>query len=393
MRVPDLRFVALLLGVICGGASAGAGEFKLPPITGELRGDFLPFKIAGAPKAQWTIKVQEGQKGRRVASFVVESVGAELRGEAQLDASGEVETWRLTEGKIDVAQWMGVLLPNLGPDFAGMSVGGALEITGEGTRLSSKLKGRATVDLKGGRLDHPTHKLLLEGIALEVAFDDIAARRTAPVRLTWTGGRYDVVTLGAGRVVFEVDGDDVKVEEASLFVFGGELGLGAFTFSFSRPEVAVVARLVGADIALIYPLLPPVVTEAKGRVDGSIALRRDATGIQVGDGRLALRGGETAELRLAPTPGLLSASLPPAALKYYPGLGGIEMGTVPLKATLLEVTFTPQGDAEGRTAMVHLIGGPVDPSLTAPIDLNINVRGPLEMLIKFGSRLRFGTKP
>ena len=106
--------------------------------------------------------------------------------------------------------------------------------------------------------------------------------------------------------------------------------------------------------------------------------------------RLSLRAGETAELRLAPTPGLLSASLPAAALKYYPGLGGIEMGTVPLKATLLEVAFTPQGDAEGRTAMVHLIGGPVDPTLTAPIDLNVNVRGPLETLIKFGSRLRFG---
>jgi hypothetical protein len=68
------------------------------------------------------------------------------------------------------------------------------------------------------------------------------------------------------------------------------------------------------------------------------------------------------------------------------------MGQMPLRAEVLEVTFTPLGDAAGRTAWVHLAGGPVDPNLKAPIDLTVNVQGPLQSLIRFGtnSRLRFG---
>ena len=79
-------------------------------------------------------------------------------------------------------------------------------------------------------------------------------------------------------------------------------------------------------------------------------------------------------------------------LQHYPGLKKIEMGEAPLRAEELEVTFTPGGDSEGRTARVHIAGGPVDPNLKAPIDLNVNVRGPLQSLIQFGtnSRLRFG---
>jgi hypothetical protein len=65
---------------------------------------------------------------------------------------------------------------------------------------------------------------------------------------------------------------------------------------------------------------------------------------------------------------------------------------MPLRAESLEVTFTPTGDDAGRTAWVHVTGGPADPALRAPIDLTMNVRGPLQQLIQFGtnSRLRFG---
>ena len=187
-----------------------------------------------------------------------------------------------------------------------------------------------------------------------------------------------MVALGAGHVTFKIDGDEIRVEDASIQVLGGEFKLGDFTFSVSHPEFEVTARVVGADIALLLPLLPPVVTEAKGRVDGRVKLKRTASGIQIGSGRLGLRKGESAILRLAPTPGLLSASLPAAALKYYPAIGGIEKGEVPLKADVLEITFTPAGDREGRTAFVHLAGGPVDPRLQTPLDLSVNVSARLK---------------
>jgi hypothetical protein len=184
------------------------------------------------------------------------------------------------------------------------------------------------------------------------------------------------------------------VNEAVIGLFGGELHLQAFTFSLTKGELAVDARVVGIDVGRLLPLLPPVLAEARGRLNGSLVIRRDATGVQLGEGRLALQPGQPAELRLEPTPGLLSQSLPATVLKYYPGLGQIETGEIPISANLLEVAFSPNGDAAGRTAYVHLAGGPVDPRLRAPIDLEVNVRGPLESLIKLGTsgRLRFGGK-
>ena len=68
---------------------------------------------------------------------------------------------------------------------------------------------------------------------------------------------------------------------------------------------------------------------------------------------------------------------------------------VHLRARDLEITLTPAGDEQGRTGWVHIVGGPTDPELTAPLDLTINIRGSLDALVKLGaelgtdSRLRF----
>ena len=78
--------------------------------------------------------------------------------------------------------------------------------------------------------------------------------------------------------------------------------------------------------------------------------------------------------------------------RHYPGLVQLEAGGVPLRARELEVLLTPAGDPEGRTARVRLKGGPADPALQAPVDLEVNVRGPLDSLVQFGThhRVRFG---
>jgi hypothetical protein len=42
--------------------------------------------------------------------------------------------------------------------------------------------------------------------------------------------------------------------------------------------------------------------------------------------------------------------------------------------------------------LVSITGGPADPALRAPVVLEVNVRGPLDQVVAFGthSRLRFG---
>lgn len=397
MLLPRWMFVALLgVALAWQGAAAepAAKEktWRLPPLDGELEGDFRPLTVAGAPSVHWKVALRPVGAGIRLAEVEIDGPGTRLRAELKLDAAGN-GTWRVFEARIDVAPWSPAVVGFLGEEFASASARGVVTLEGEGTLRDGVPGGRARLSVRGGRVEEPGRKLLLEGIGLDLAIEDIAARRSAAGQsLTWNGGNYETIPIGHGHVEFSVAGEQVQVEEASVEVFGGEIVVASFSFSTVRREASVIARVVGIDVAKILPLLPPVLSSARGRVDGSVALHRTPSGVQIGSGSLALRSGETADLRLAPTPGLLSSSLPEAVLKYYPGLGQIETGEVPLRADQLEVAFTPGGDAQGRTASIHLVGGPVDPNLRAPVDLNINVRGPLESLIKFGtdSRLRFG---
>ncbi|MEO5957480.1 MAG: YdbH domain-containing protein [Opitutaceae bacterium] len=383
--------------VLTTGWQALAAELTLPPITGELEGKFAPLRFPGVPPVGWKLTLRGGTSEMREVDFAIDGPGVSLHGDARLDTTGE-GTWRLREGRVDLANWLGALAPIAGGEFAAVNGSGALTIAGEGTWRGGELGGRARIGVRDGRMDDPTHKLLLEGVAVEIEVVDLAALRTAPLqRLTWTSGRYDVVPLGKGRIEFALEGEKLSVKEAAIEIFGGELSLGALEMSTKSLEFSTMAKMNGVEIGQILFLLPPVLSEARGKLDGQMALSRDATGIQIGKGRLALREGETADLRLAVKPGWLSTSLPPEIVKYFPGFQKIETGEIPIRARVLEMTFTPLGDASGRTAWVHLEGGPSDPDLTAPIDTTVNVRGPLEEVVKIGtdlgtsSRLRFGS--
>lgn len=385
--------VALVWMVAAGRGAAPA--VALPRIEGELSGRLTPLKVSGAPTLDWKLALTAPGAEKRGFEFRASGPEANLRVALEIDAENS-GTWRVLEGSVSLARWYPVLVASAGLDHTDVTVTGHLTVEGEGTLQKGVIGGRMTVGWRDGTIKDPAHKLDLAGVTAELVFTDLAARRTAPAQaLTWRSGSYDTFALGPGRVVFALDGDRVQVDEATLGIWGGEVVLAAFNFVLGKPDLTVLARLIAIDVTHVTPLLPSVLAEARGRVDGSLTLRRDAAGVAISAGRLALRPGETADLRLAPKPGLISGSLPPAILKYYPGLGKIETGEVPLRADSLEIAFTPGGDAQGRSATIHLTGGPVDPKLRAPVDLTINVRGPLESLIKFGtnSRLRFGGTP
>lgn len=367
----------------------------LPPLDGELSGRFSATVLGGAPELEWKLQVRSAQAFERRIDFQVAGPGLQVRGEAVLDPAGE-GTWEISAAQIDLGEWFGWLAPQAGAVLSGVTMAGRLEVTGQGTWRGRRLGGRATLSLRDGRYDDAGRKVLLEGISVDVEVADIAARRTEPEQVfTWRSGRYDVVPLGVGRVEFVLEGERLRVNKAAIDVFGGELTLPTLVMSTARPEFSVVARMEGIAVEQILFLLPSVLSEGFGRLDGEVALERDTHGLRIGDGRLSLRPGETADLRLAVKPGWLSTSLPPEVLKYFPGFRKIETGEIPLRARVLEMTFTPLGDAQGRTAWVHVAGGPSDPELTAPIDTRINVRGPLDQLVKIGadvgtdSRLRF----
>jgi len=325
-------------------------------------------------------------------TFLIEGRGLRVEGGATLDPAGEGE-WRIAAARVDLGEWFGWLAPRWAPDVQTVAVAGDLAATGEGTWRGGRLAGRVKATVRDGSVDDVARKVRLDGVSLELALDELAPRRApAGQVIAWTGGKFDVLRLGAGRVEFAVSGDSVEVTAAELEVLGGRLRVGGLRFDLATPEFAVKASMHRIELAQLLRFLPPVLAEARGKVEGSVTLRRDGRGIAVDEGRFALEPGETAELRLTPGLTQIAAGMPEVVRTHYPGLTQLEAGGVPLRAHELEIRLTPGGDADGRTARVHVAGGPEDPALRAPVVIDVNVRGPLEQLVRMGtdSRLRFG---
>ena len=68
----------------------------------------------------------------------------------------------------------------------------------------------------------------------------------------------------------------------------------------------------------------------------------------------------------------------------YAPLSRVELGQTPLALRLLRLELHPQGDADGRTATLVLNAEPKDSQLIAPLEIKVNVSGPLDQLVKLG---------
>ena len=391
MRPPSFS-LRWLCGLFGAALALGAESPSWPGIVGEIHGRLE--SLPSAPALQWSLTVTPDETGLPNLALRAEGEGTLMEAEiGLLSAAPDAVHWRLKNVELDLARWSEALAAQW-PALAGATLGGRVLMSGEGDWRDGQLSGRALVRLSEGRVDLPSKKLTLEGLELALQIDDLAARRTAPAQvLALRGGRYDLVTLGAARVVFALDGDKMRVAEAVLEALGGQLILAPFTVALANPDLTVAARAEQIDVTLLLSLLPPILAEAHGRLDGELAFHRDARGeIQIASGRLALRPETTAELRLLPSPGLLTGSLPPKVLQYYPGLIKIETGEMPMRADRLDVRLTPAGDADGHSATVHLEGGPVDPALRAPLVFDLNVNGSLEAVAPLFMKLGADSK-
>jgi len=391
LRRALIRFPLVLPLALALRAAAPAGSWIVPPLDGSFSAQVTPFFLPGAPAVQVELNLRTTAPGVRDVTFAVQADGLSLEGGARLDARGEGE-WRVSKGSVDLAAWSGPALSHFAPAAAG-SVGGRMRVTGAGTLRGGAVDGSAELELEGGSYDNPVKKLVVTGLAAKVRIADLRRLRSEPGQVvTWEGGSFDQLAIGAGRVRFRLEGNAVQIEDARVAVLGGELSVPRATVAFNASSYALAARLTGAQLGAMLPLLPPLLASARGGLDGRVDLRSDAEGIRIESAHLALRSGETAELRFLPSPGFISSQLPARVRQYYPGLVQLETGGIPLRAERLELVMSAEGDELGRTGVVSREGGPADPALRAPLVIQVNVRGPLDQVVAFGthSRLRFG---
>jgi hypothetical protein len=286
-RVRGRRVIlaGLLLGVA--GPRAPAGDWLLPPIAGELAGEFQARAVPGAPSLHWTLALRNAALASHTGQLAVTGPGTTAHAEFALDAAGN-GTWRLVDGQVSLQPWLN-----------GQFSAGEVTVSGVGTLQGGTFVGTLNVELRD-------------------------------------------VDLG---------------------------------------ELAALA-----DATHQY------VRTAKGRVEGRVVIRLAADAPPAFDGGVRLVKGSVGVVTLQPSPGLLTNYVPAQVRKLYPGIEAIELGQTALEAGVLRLTFHPAGDAAGRTAVLRIEGHPLDPKIIAPLELDVNISGPVENLLRqaFSSRLRMG---
>ena len=408
MRFYRLVFLFALCGLLTR-APAPAQPLLGPAFSGELGGSLKFLKFPWASELAWRVELRSMADARLHLQLFADAPGTRLQVRIVIDPNLDAGTWTLSEGRLDPSVWLPRLAPQLSPAIAGAVAEGEIGLYGDGVIRGGQLEGHVTLQWRHGAVRHAAQGWALEDIAL--AGDFIFAQNTArwssvsPLQLTI--GSIATSRLGARNLLVRARIDErllPQIEEARVEIAGGEIEAAPFTLQLSPPVLQVALQIRRIGLADVVALVPTGLAEAQGRVQGALQLVwSKALGLQIGVGRLDLVPDESMVLRLAPSPGLLSSSVPqrfallPAWLgplarwvaplnPGYTDLVSIELGRTALKVESLEVRLTPEGDLQGQSARVLIQARPaLDGTSVGPVGFEVGVTGPLAYVLRLGA--------
>ncbi len=391
---------------------AHADDWKLPFWSGELRGKLFPLG-EGGPQLAWTFIPAVSSTGERTLSFRVEDLATHLRVSATVNATTGDGSWRIEEGRVEIGPWAKALAPVLGKQMAGLSGEGPVLISGEGLIRQGRPTGLVNFSLRDGVIKHAGQGWTLEGIGIAAAVE-VAALPDGKIPVTLAVRTMSTDRFGARNLSVAVVLDGTRaasVSAARIEIAGGTVEADPFEVSLSPMALNVRLRMTRVGLQDVVALVPTMLSDARGRVDGEVGLSwSEADGLHFGNGTLSLDEIEPTTLRLAPKPGFLSARVP-ARFVFIPGLPKpfsrwfapanpayvtlteIELGKIPLRVQSLKVLLTPEGDERGRSASVEVVARPEQiGSVVDKVVFTINVAGPLSQVLKLGmsDHLSFG---
>ncbi|MBC8040563.1 MAG: YdbH domain-containing protein [Opitutaceae bacterium] len=399
-------FVMLLWGMGLTGAS-GAGLTELAPwlvrFTGGLKGVYTP--VEGRPLA-WSLAWSPSDGTVRKGEVAVTGADLALRVVLDFDAADNRLSWRVVEGRVDLAAWLPELAtrPELAEMLKGMTVTGALVITGEGTVKDDVVTGELSATWAEGKLSNAEQGWSLEGVSIRAGGDMAELEKgRVPVEVevrTISTGRFGARNFSAkGRLTEE---DNVEVQSVRIEIAGGEVMAEPFTVSLESQKVGVILVMSRVGLQDLIVFVPTTLSEARGRINGKLRLDwNPVDGVQIGVGELSLDKSEPTLLRLVSTPGFLTEQVPArfvlapwlGPLKglfspknpSYPTLQEIELGKLGLRVDALEVRLNPDGDEKGRSASVHIRARPErEGSAVREVTFQVNVAGPLAEVLRMG---------
>lgn len=379
--VPGLVLSSALL---CG-AMRGAGlSWPWPMVRGTISG----VTQLGAPgqALAWRIVAQPVGDSELSIEVSADGAGGHLQAHARVTTVTGDGEWQVDACRLDLASWLPPLAAKF-PALSGWQGSGVLTVAGHGLLRGGAIDGAATLTLADGALRNEKKKISCEGIALQLVLAGLQPLHAEPGQeLTLRTVTAAGAELHDLKISFALaPGGEVRVAEAGAAGFGGKLSAEPFAFAPAQMAAAFVVHGTDLDLAQVRAFADPQqirMHEASGRMSGQLMLRLNHDGLQLGQGLLAMREGESARILFQPTPGLFTSYLPGNVRGVYTGFEPIELGKLPMLVKKLQVDFYPDGESAERTVHVQLEGDSTDAKRPAPIVLDINVDGPLQQAIQ-----------
>lgn len=349
-----------------------------------------------------------GEAEREIAVKFAARLGADDRWSGTVDAQGpglvaKVEAefspqqqrldFRLQQAELDLARWQGFIQSVVVLPGGRWELAGQLAATAAGSYAGGKLSAGGTVAVRDGRFVWPERDLTAEGVQADFKFTDIDRVVSEPGRIAIRELRAGQITMRDVEVGVALEGPErIAVSRATLSAFGGRLTAEPFLFFPRNNEIEFTVSADGIVVEQVMALAKDVPAKARGVVNGRLPIRVDAGGLRLGTGWLELKPGTYAEVQLEAA-GLLTRGVS-SSNPSYPTLKKVESGLLRLQLTELRLDIRPPNQPAGRSATIKIAGEPVDKEVKAPVNLSLNVNGPIEQLLNLGldRRLNFGGK-
>jgi hypothetical protein len=392
-----VRFLFALVA-LCLAAVTGRAALPRLAYFGALKG---ALNIPALPPLAWTLEAAPKVAHKQIARFTLTGEGVVLRATITDDATSGIVSWRIDEGRVQLASWAGALAARYAPAAGPVSATGEIILSGEGVLDDFQPTGRLTLRFADATVRNETAGWTLDGVSFSGNFS-LAPGFSIASADPFEFGIHTISTSRLGARAFSMRGrleslDSVAIENARIEIAGGEVEADPFIAPLSPLSVDTRVHIKRIGLQDFAQLIPSGLANARGRLDGDLSFAwTPVSGFKLGIGNLSLYEFEPTVLRLAPSPGFLTSHIParfeflPGALgrwlsirnEVYDNLRDIELGHTDLRVNKLSVNLTPAGDSEGRTASVFMDAGPVDPdSAVKQVIFNVNVSGPLSRLV------------
>lgn len=394
--VPSARVTAPAAPARPGGPAVGVPMLRIPAEEISIDGQ-LVVRAGALPEQTLTVKLDARLNAKKEWEGRVQAgaPGLRLTGEAGYAPAERSLHFRVTGTALDLKPWQEFARGLLNLPGGPWEMEGRLTGTAEGRMVGGDWQAAARVQLRDGAARQSGGgNIVASGIEADLEFDHLEHWHSLPAQsLRVRELRTGQLVVSDIQAEFAVAGlDRLEITALSAATLGGRISAEPFRVNPGGGTLEATLLADGIDVEQVLAVTHDVPAQARGRVNGRLPIRIDASGLRLGTGWLQLKPGVSAEVRFNAN-GLLTRGLSPTAASYAV-MQKLESGLLRLRLNELRLEIYPPNSPAGRTAQLHLVGEPVDPGIKAPVTLDLNVNGPLEKLLNVGldSRLSLGQK-